>query len=71
MSITLKNSELALLGCDGNTGVWYIYKDGEWQELGLKDHSHGGINLDVSNDIKKITRLKIEGGIVTEFEYEE
>jgi len=40
MPIVLKWKELVLLGCEEATGVWYIYKDGEWKELGLKNHSH-------------------------------
>lgn len=36
------------------------------------DHSHtfGGVNLDTSDEIKKITRLVIEDGIIKTFEYE-
>ena len=36
------------MGCEETTGVWYIYKDGEWKELGLKNHSHstfGDVNF--------------------------
>lgn len=48
MPIPLKNKEFALLGCEETTGVWYINKGGEWQAIGLENHSHpelGDINF--------------------------
>lgn len=50
-------------------GRWYDRVGGEWVMQG--EAPVVGVDLDFTGAIKKITRLKIENGIITAFEYEE
>ena len=51
-----------------NNHRWYEYVGGQWVIQGSEPVV--GLDLDTTDEIKKITRLKIEGGIITAFEYE-
>lgn len=46
--------------------TWNQHNGSEWVPIG-----EVGMHLDATVEIKKITRLKIVGGMVTELEYEE